>query len=239
MKKLIMSLLLLVPAGMVVAQEDNPFVNGQSQTTTARLDHTPHFFKAKPVEKYETKGSEYLYTEWRGGTIVVNSYKAPLVHNQIKLDLMHDMLELHWGKDGVKVMDGHMFDTLYLQTPEGTQTFVRAEKLNLPGNVKGICEVLYDGKFKIVKTYYTKVLPANYNVALMVGRKYDELVVRSDVFVVEGSNAYELPKKKNEMLDLLERYFPTARKTYKIHKPLLKDEASLLAFIQLNLEPQQ
>ena len=198
------------------------------------------FFRTKADNgEYETKGTEYLYPEWRRGVIVVNRIKEPFSHNSIKVDLMHDLLEFNLGDDGLKVMDAPAFDTLYLENPEGAmQTFVRAEKLHLPGQFKGICEVLYDGKFQIVKTYYSKVLPADYNMALMVGRKYDELVVRSDLYVIEGGKTYELPKKKDEVLDLLSKYFPTARQDYKKNKPQLKDEVSLLAFIKLNLEPQ-
>ena len=240
MKKCLLPLLLVAFAGIASAQESDPFSQGMSATTVSSLNLPAAFVKSKPVEKYETRGNEYLFQDWRRGTIVVNRIKAPFDHNQIKIDLMHDMLEFNQGKEGLKVMDGPAFDTLYLLSPEGNnQTFVRAEKLRLPVRIKGVCEVLYDGKFQIVKTYYTKVLPADYNVALMVGRKYDELVVRSELYVIEGANAYELPKKKAELLDLLSRHFPSTREAYKKNKPLLKEESSLLAFIKLNLEPQQ
>lgn len=240
MKKLCWSLVLMLFGGGAFAQAENPFVNGQSQTSASVLGYTPHYVKEMPIEKYTTRGTEYLHAEWRRGTVVVNSLEEPFVHDQIRLDLMHDQVEFHWGEEGLKVMEGVHFDTLYLNTPQGgNQTFVRTERLNLPGQYRGICEILYAGKFKLVKTYYTKVLPANYNIALMVGRKYDELVLGTDLYVIEGDVAYKLPKKKREILKLLSNYFPATHKAYKKNKPILREEESLLAFIKLNLESGQ
>jgi hypothetical protein len=145
------------------------------------------------------KGSVYLNDEWLSSNIyfkpgVFNGQKVENI--PIKLDLKTNTIEVK-TEEGIKVLPFDKVEKFEWLDPATLtlDVYTNCNKFTLDGaNFDSFCTV-YGDYVKLVKQNYVQVLKSNYNVAMDVGAKEDQIVRKSKLYLLKDNKMVECSKK--------------------------------------------
>lgn len=156
----------------------------------------PGYNKISMTEEIPGKeGSPYLLNEWLPGTILLNNgtkiegltYRYSVYRKEMQYQKENSAYAIG-APDSIKAlwMDKRLF--VYL-------TFTNESKTD-----KDFFEVLVDGKAKLLIRYVTEIIPANYNKALDVGNKNDQITIKETYYVQKDNESPVLIDKKGKTI---------------------------------------
>ncbi len=135
-------------------------------------------------------GSPYLSEDWQKGSILMKNgdtiVSIPLRYNVFKDEMQfqnEDKAYAIGSPDSIKKLMLGDLSFVYLGYNED-------KKLK-----KGFFEELSKGSACLLQHHYPVILPANYNVALNVGNKNDQLSLKKKFFLKKDNNVIEIDKK--------------------------------------------
>ncbi len=148
--------------------------------------------------KYEStlKGTNYLYKDWVLADIVFSEDGSVMKDQLTKLDIKNNLLEIK-DNDQVKVFNANQVYSVVLKL--NADTFITKKAINVE-NPDGFLKILYNTNSSLLCHYSTKIKRANYNVALDVGDRDDEIVLHKTYYAFMKGNLIKLENTRRKLL---------------------------------------
>jgi len=197
--KIITLLLFVVSSASALAQSVNQTPT-RKQDVLNRLNNgmsTNDIVNGIPQKGGVIEGTIYLNEQWFPGVIKLKFYDEPINVDKLRINVFNNEVELQ--VDGkIKVVGAH--EIIYCSINEGYRKryFVSTMEYPVETNLTGFFEVLYDAPTSLLAHYYTAIKKADYNVALDVGSKNDEILIKENYYVVkENAPLIKVDKRKD------------------------------------------
>jgi hypothetical protein len=158
-----------------------------------------------PIPEGKVIGDTYLSTVWRRSVILLYENNKLIEGYPARYDIGADELDVK-GKSGVKVLDGRKVKSFMWMDSSRAEPyyFINAKEFKVDGiPLIGFYEVLVDGNNPLFKKVNISVKKADYNVTLAIGSRDDKILKNTNYYLVDGTNAYEIPGNKKKFLQLL------------------------------------
>jgi hypothetical protein len=126
------------------------------------------------------KGSGYLYEDWVLADVVMAKDRKVFRDLLVKVDVRHNLLEIQYN-DEIKLLNAGQALSFTVKSEKDTFLTRNALKPDFPD---GFFKVLYNGETALLSHYMTDIKPANYNVALDVGNKDDEIIIVNQYYLI-------------------------------------------------------
>lgn len=140
-------------------------------------------------------GSPFLIEDWQKGTIIMNNGDT-VVSILLRYNVYKDEMQIQ-DKD-IAYIIGRPDSIKMLKL--GDLSFVYLSYNEEGKHKKGFFEVLSQGSTCLLQHHYPVILPANYNVALNVGNKNDELTLKKKFFLNKDNTVVEIDKKGKNLI---------------------------------------
>lgn len=159
-----------------------------------------------PPEPKRLIGNFYLDTKWNKASIllykdneVVEGYFVRYNINSNNFELRADEADLVSTMPGLRVQNIVWIDNEH-NVP---RYFVNGMDLLEDGvPISGFFEVLVDGQMPLVRRTVASIKESNYNQALMVGERNDQIIKRNQYYYLNGKNLYLIPKNKKKFFKI-------------------------------------
>lgn len=163
------------------------------------------FYGIPPAPK-EVVGNFYLDTKWNLASIllyrdqeVLEGFRARYNINSNQFELMEPENNLVSVMPGLRVQNIVWMDSAY-KVP---RYFVNGMDFRDEGApISGFFEVIVEGELPLMRRTLAVFKESNYNVALMVGNRNDEIIKRNVYYYLKGKDLYEVPKKRKEIFEI-------------------------------------
>jgi hypothetical protein len=168
------------------------------------------FISELPPAPPATVGSVFYSDEWQTADLFLKG-DTKLENIQLKLDLSRQSFEvLHEGK--VKLLPGDRVLSFHWINSKGEQeAFIRADHITAEGlKVSGFLKLHTDTEpFKLVEYFTTETLSSNYNAALDVGSKNNQIIRKSQLFIVKDKLMLEVKGTRKKFIVDFKNTFQT------------------------------
>lgn len=159
-----------------------------------------------PPEPKRLIGNFYLDTKWNKASIllyrddeIIEGYFVRYNINSNNFELRAEDSEEASALPGLRVRNIVWVDSKHMVP----RYFVNGMDLKDEGSpIAGFFEVLVDGKMPLVRRTIATIKESNYNAALMVGNKNDEIMKRFVYYYIQDNNIYPIPKKRNSFFQI-------------------------------------
>lgn len=188
-----------------------------------------------PLPAGDLKGDYYLTSDFREGRFELSTSSKLYEDFQIRYDLRSNLIEINYD-DGIRGLDGNKVKYFEMLSASGFKKYVNSNQVegsgeDLPANM--FLEVLADEKIPLYRYERVSIKKANYNVAMNVGSRDDEIIKTPVYLTVVDGKVTELRKgKKSELFTLLPSREAELRAFAKKEKIKLKDEEDFIRMIQ-------
>jgi hypothetical protein len=231
----------------LVAVSTNVFSQAQTdymtQTTRDRINFTSlnpttnaTLFTIKgPAGKL--LGDPYLDTTWQAGNVKfynrlgVSLTTDSLAGVPVRLDLAANEVEVRAGAKDIKAVKASAVRYVDMNNSFGTVSrFINVREYQGEAEpLNGFFEQLVSGKLNLLLYPSVYIRRANFNVAINVGTKDDELIKKMDWYVGRGKQATKFSPGKKAILELMSDKKEQMEAFLKNEKPDLKSRQGLLA----------
>jgi hypothetical protein len=156
------------------------------------------FVSELPMAPPGTVGSYYMDEAWRR-TVLYMADNGKLEDVDTRLNLQNNSFEIR-HEQSVKVLMGTKVVSFEWTAADGqTEAFINARHYLLDGvPMTGFFKVLEDGNYQLLRLMKTEVLPANYNVALDVGSKDNQITKVTRYYVSKDHKLIEVTSGKKK-----------------------------------------
>jgi hypothetical protein len=159
-----------------------------------------------PPDPKRLVGNFYLDPKWNKASIllykdneVIEGYFVRYNINSNNFELRAEDSEEASSLPGLRVRNIVWVDSKHMVP----RYFVNGMDLKDEGSpIAGFFEVLVDGKMPLVRRTVATIKESNYNTALMVGNRNDEIMKRFVYYYIQDNNLYEIPKKKKKFFQI-------------------------------------
>jgi len=192
-----------------------------------------------PLPPASLEGDFYLDSEFRQGSFELTISPKVYEDMTIRYDLRSNLIEINY-EDGVRGLDGNKVKYFELRnSPKGFTKYVNVNQLkgsgdDMPSNT--FLQVIIDDEIPLYSYEKITIKKADYNVALNVGSKNDQILKKPVYLSIVDGIAYELTKGGNSNVFSLVPGKESELKAYaKANKIKPKDVEDYIAIIsQLN-----
>ena len=168
------------------------------------------FVSELPPAPPGTTGTTYYEDEWLMADLFLKG-ETKLEGVKVKLDLSSQNFEI-WHEGNIKLLPGDKVLSFQWMTSQGIQeAFVRGNYFTAEGfKISGFLKLLSDtAPFKLVEFYSTEIVAANYNVALDVGTKDNQIVKKTRMFVAKENLLLEVKGSRKKFINDFKQTFQT------------------------------
>ncbi|MBC8154673.1 MAG: hypothetical protein H7Z72_17385 [Bacteroidetes bacterium] len=188
-------------------------------------------------------GTPYLDTTFRTGYVVFydrlqlpDSPPASVLKEvPVRLDLSTNEVEIRTKNQGVRVASWGLVRAFGIRDAVGSDTswFANIREYNPltanPNVSTGFFEQVTVGRLSLLRHHFVYVKRANYNAALNVGSRDDELEKQAEWYVARGRRVEKLPSGRKALIGLMGDKAPEIEAYMKAKKPDLKSKDDLKA----------
>lgn len=182
----------------------------RSTNVSRLLVERPNFigntFYGIPPEPKQVEGNFYLDTKWNVASILLYRDQTVLEGFRVRYNINSNMFELmEPEKNLVSVMPGLRIqnivwmDSAY-KVPRYFVNGMDFKEDNVP--ISGFFEVIVEGELPLMRRTIAVFKESNYNVALMVGDRNDQIIKRNVYYYLKGKDLYEVPKKRKDLFPI-------------------------------------
>ncbi|GMQ23563.1 hypothetical protein Aoki45_02450 [Algoriphagus sp. oki45] len=183
----------------------------RSANVSRLLVERPNFiggnmFYGIPPEPKEVVGNFYLDTKWNLASILLYRDQQVLEGFRVRYNINSNMFELMEPENNlVSVMPGLRIQNIVWMDSsyKVPRYFVNGMDFKEDGvPISGFFEVLVEGKLPLMRRTMAVFKESNYNTALMVGNRNDEIIKRNVYYYLMGKDLYEVPKKRKDLFQI-------------------------------------
>lgn len=159
-----------------------------------------------PPDPKRLIGNFYLDTKWNKASIllykddeIIEGYFVRYNINSNNFELRAEDSDEATAIPGFRIRNIVWVDSRHMVP----RYFVNGMDLRDEGvPIAGFFEVLVDGKMPLVRRTVATIKESNYNAALMVGNRNDEIIKRFVYYYIQDNNLFEIPKKKKKFFQI-------------------------------------
>lgn len=183
----------------------------RSANVSRLLVERPNFiggnmFYGIPPEPKKVLGNFYLDTQWNLASIllyrdqqVLEGFRVRYQINSNQFELMEPESNLVSTMPGLRVQNIVWMDSSY-KVP---RYFVNGMDFRDEGvPISGFFEVLVEGELPLMRRTLAVFKESNYNTALMVGNRDDQIIKRNVYYYLKGKDLFPVPKKRKEIFKI-------------------------------------
>lgn len=183
----------------------------RSANVSRLLVERPNFiggnmFYGIPPEPKEVVGNFYLDTKWNLASILLYRDQQVLEGFRVRYNINSNMFELMEPENNlVSVMPGLRIQNIVWMDSsyKVPRYFVNGMDFKEDGvPISGFFEVLVEGKLPLMRRTMAIFKESNYNTALMVGNRNDQIIKRNVYYYLMGKDLYEVPKKRKNLFQI-------------------------------------
>lgn len=183
----------------------------RSANVSRLLVERPNFiggnmFYGIPPEPKEVVGNFYLDTKWNLASILLYRDQQVLEGFRVRYNINSNMFEMMEPENNlVSVMPGLRIQNIVWMDSsyKVPRYFVNGMDFKEDGvPISGFFEVLVEGKLPLMRRTMAVFKESNYNTALMVGNRNDEIIKRNVYYYLMGKDLYEVPKKRKDLFQI-------------------------------------
>lgn len=180
----------------------------RSTNVSRLLVERPNFiggnmFYGIPPEPKKVEGNFYLDKKWNLASILLYRDQQVLEGYRVRYNINSNNFELLEQESlqvttlqGLRVQNIVWMDSSY-KVP---RYFVNGMDFRDEGSpILGFFEVLVEGELPLIRRTLAVFKESNYNTALMVGNRNDQIVKRNIYYYLRGKNLFEVPKKRKDL----------------------------------------
>ncbi|MDN3204521.1 carboxypeptidase-like regulatory domain-containing protein [Algoriphagus sediminis] len=159
-----------------------------------------------PPEPKKLVGDAYIDKKWNNATILLYRDQELLEGFRARYNVISNMFELMEPENNlVSIMPGLRIQNIVWldSTYKVPRYFVNGMDFKEDGApISGFFEVLVDGELPLMRRTKVILKESNYNQALMVGERNDQLLKRNVYYYLKEKDVIEVPKKRKKFYEL-------------------------------------
>lgn len=180
----------------------------RSQNILRLLNERPNFSGGNMIfgiapEPKTVEGHSFLDEKWNLATLLLYENEKLLEGYAIRYNISSHMFEVlapnsnkATSLPGRKVQNFVWLDSTY-KVP---RYFVNGKDFMDEGSpISGFFEVIVEGELTLVRRMVAVLKESNYNEALMVGNRNDEIIRRNIYYYLNGKEVTEIPRKRKDL----------------------------------------
>ena len=183
-------------------------------------------------------GDVYVDTVWQSGNVKFygkpNGVSDSLKGVPVRLDLLANEIEIRAGANDIRVAKAPAVRYVDVNNRLGTGSsrFVNVREYRGEADaLSGFFEQVATGKLELLQHPTVYVRRANYNAALNVGTKDDEIMKKTDWYVAQNKQATKFSPGKRALLELMSDRKEPIEAYLKSKKPDLRTRSGLMAVV--------
>lgn len=190
------------------------------------------------VVRHERRGRE---SRWRpvrrhdlaGGQRKLNATTDSVAGVPVRLDLLANEVDIRAGPQDVRAAKASTVRYVDVNNRLGTSSrFINVREYRGEADaLSGFFEQLITGRLDLLQHPTVYIRRANYNMALNVGTKDDEIIKKTDWYIAQNKRATKFSPGKRALLDLMSDRKEQIEAYLKKAKPDLKTSAGLTAVV--------
>jgi hypothetical protein len=184
-----------------------------------------------PDEPKRLLGNYYLDPKWNKATLMLYKEDKIIPDRLVRYNIASNQFEvIAPGADevttipGLRVQNLVWIDSVH-QVPRYFVNGMDYKEEGVP--VSGFYEVLVDGELPLVRRTVASVKRSNYNTALMVGNKNDEIKKKNIYYYVVDGEVMEVPRKRKQLIKVFEDKADEVQRFMEESQVNLKDNSGL------------
>lgn len=188
-----------------------------------------------PLPPGEVEGDYYLNTDFQPAQFVLATSTKLYEDFMIRYDLRSNLIEINYD-DGIRGLDGNKVKYFELASPRGYIRYINSSQTggsgeDLPANL--FLQVMVDDDIPLYRYEKIHVKKADYNIALNVGSRNDEIIKKPAYLTIVNGKAIELKKgKKSNIFTLIPSKENELRALAKKEKIKLNTEEDFIYLIR-------
>lgn len=185
----------------------------RSNNIVALMNDRPNFVGGNmimgiPPEPKKVEGNNYLDTKWNAASILLYRDQQMLEGFRVRYNIVSNMFELMEPENNlVSVMPGLRIQNIVWvdSTYKVPRYFVNGmDFLDEGVPISGFFEVLVEGELPLMRRTMAVLKESNYNAALMVGERNDQIIKRNYYYYLIGKDLMEIPKNRKKFYLIFE-----------------------------------
>ena len=182
-------------------------------------------------------GDVYVDTVWQAGNVKFygkpNGVSDSLKGVPVRLDLMANEIEIRAGANDIRVAKAPAVRYVDVNNRLGSSSrYMNVREYRGDADaLSGFFEQVVTGRLDLLQHPMVYVRRANFNAALNVGTKDDEIIKKTDWYMAKSKQATKLSPTKKALLDLMSDRKDQIEAYLKNQKPDLKSRAGLMAVV--------
>lgn len=159
-----------------------------------------------PPEPKKLEGNFYLDNKWNVASILLYREQTVLEGFRVRYNINSNLFELMEPENnlvttmpGLRIQNIVWMDSSY-KVP---RYFVNGMDFKEEGSpISGFFEVLVEGELPLMRRTMAIFKESNYNTALMVGNRNDQIIKRNVYYYLKGKDLIEVPKKRKDLYQI-------------------------------------
>lgn len=182
-------------------------------------------------------GDPYIDTLWQAGNVKfygkLNAKTDSLAGVPVRIDLMANEVEIKAGTNDIRATKAATVRYVDINNRQGTSSrFINVREYRGDADeLLGFFEQLVTGKFDLLQHPTVYIRRSNYNPAMNVGTKDDQILKKLDWYIAYNKRAVKFAPSKKAILDLMPDRKEQLEAYLKSKRPDLKDKADLTALV--------
>ncbi|MBA4301761.1 CarboxypepD_reg-like domain-containing protein [Algoriphagus alkaliphilus] len=157
-------------------------------------------------EPKKLEGNFYLDNKWNVASILLYRDQTVLEGFRVRYNINSNTFELMEPENnlvstmaGQRIQNIVWMDSSY-KVPRYFVNGMDFKEDNVP--ISGFFEVLVEGDLPLMRRTKAIFKESNYNTALMVGNRNDQIIKRNVYYYLKGKDLFEVPKKRKELFKI-------------------------------------
>lgn len=186
--------------GTTAATSGNEYLQKQNAVDDLGNVNSDFAIFGVPLPPASLEGDFYLNSDFRPGRFELSVSPKVYADMNIRYDLRNNLIEINYD-DGIRGLDGNKVKYFELMDAKGQYTrYIHVNRLGLKGNVvpdDTFLQVIIADNIPLYSYEKVYIKKADYNVALNIGNRNDQIYKKPVYVSVVNGEAVELSKGKN------------------------------------------
>lgn len=182
-------------------------------------------------------GDPYIDTVWQAGNVKFYGRLTPKTDSiagvPVRIDLLANEVEIKAGNKDIRATKAATVRYVDINNRTGTSSrFINVREYRGEADVlSGFFEQIVVGKFDLLHHPTVYIRRSNYNSAMNVGTKDDEIMKKADWYLAYQKRAVKFSPSKKALLELMTDHKEQIEAYLKSKKPDLKEKTELTALV--------
>ncbi|RZS97639.1 hypothetical protein BC751_3255 [Cecembia calidifontis] len=163
-----------------------------------------------PPEPKRLIGNYYLDPKWNKASILLYKDMEVVEGYFVRYNISSNNFEMRdGGSDQVSIIPGFRVQNIVWVDSEHNipRYFVNGMDFKLEGSpISGFFEVLVEGQMPLLRRTEAVIKPSNYNQALMIGERNDQIIKRNVYYYLKDKEIILIPKEKRKFYKIFGEY---------------------------------